>query len=686
MTRSGERVVRSEIVGRSGWVQIDINPDGEHIRVGLQSSEALRTGARKLDTATLEQLRSLEKQIRTAALRRDPVPDDARDALTRLTTQIFTSDVPTDSVLTKTVQSAEGHVLLRIAATEPVLSAFPWEAMRTEDGYLSGSSRFSVVRLPRLGEAANQFDIEVDGQLRVLLLAPAQLTGAAADALRTALAPAGQRGEVELLPPVIDIESAADPVKCFHDRLKETGAHRPHVLHFIGHGDAAPGQVPRLQIGGDTWFDVEQLARHVQQDFREVRLVVLEACRGAAPGVFASAAERLCRAGVEAVLAFLWAVEEDFAQAFVTAFYEALTAEGPARGDVVASLEAARGALLPHGAAVFTAVLYLRGEDGRVFDFRKPRGHEKTGGGVSPSGLDIPLARLLAGPFSLVLGGVGSQKEILQVLREELTGRLREEGEADLEDAPWSALADRFVSMFGAENLHQLCQQALREAAQAALERPGERDQPGTALVRALGRRLPAGVHVTLLWEPLLERIAGKSAASQAVYAVQPSIQSVKDPPSVFRRAPGQSRWTVARAPDRVGPDDIAVLRLLGGLMATDTFSSPVLTDDDHLVGVFVSPAFRPAWMNPYLASLRGRRALFVGMRALDWHHRLLLRWLFDRSLPDESVVLLPPSATRAERVAWEERGAGLGGTERAHVVQRSEGELAALLGAETGR
>lgn len=664
---------------KTPWIQIDINPDGDRLRVGLQSSAGQRPGTRGLDGVTRASLAALGLRVQKAAARGEKLADETREALTRLTTELFTTAVVTDKVLPDGLDPAGGRVLLRIAASEPELQAFPWEALRTQDGFLTGSTRLGMVRLPRVGEATNQFDVEVEGALRVLAVAPIQSTQAALGGLRAALGGAIERGEVDWLVPIVDVESAA----AFHERLKQAAVRKPHVLHFMGHGESGSGQMPRLQISDGTWLDIEALARQIQQDFREVRLVVLEACRGAEPGAFASAAEHLCRAGVEAVLAFLWPVDEASAEDFVSAFYAALTGEGAAKGDVVASVEAAREPRLGTSASAFTAVLYLRGEDGRLFDFRKPRTQAAAAAGPALRGLDPPLAQLLAGPFSLVLGSAGSQAEIFLLLREEVTRCLREAGDTALEGVSWSALVDRYVWIFGAENLHQLCQQALREAAQAALEKTGGGGAE-SALVRALGRRLPAGVHVTLLWQPVLERMAARSAGSRAVYTVQPSIRSVKDAPAVFVRDPARGRWSFAKVPERIEPEDVSVLRLLGGVMATDTFSSPVLTDDDHLLGVFVSPAFRPPWMNPYLASLRGRRTLFVGLSALDWHHRLLLRWLFDRSLPDESVVILPPEAERAERLAWEERGAGLGGEGRVYAVQRSEGELARLLESES--
>ncbi|WP_437954052.1 CHAT domain-containing protein [Sorangium sp. So ce296] len=84
----------------------------------------------------------------------------------------------------------------------------------------------------------------------------------------------------------------------------------PHVVHFLGHGTVAPDGRPMLRLadddGEEAWISAGALAQELSASFGEdLRLVVLEACEGAAPGAFGSAAEILARAGANAVVAHL---------------------------------------------------------------------------------------------------------------------------------------------------------------------------------------------------------------------------------------------------------------------------------------------------------------------------------------------------------------------------------------------
>lgn len=68
---------------------------------------------------------------------------------------------------------------------------------------------------------------------------------------------------------------------------------------------------------------MELLAQQLKASLRGLlRLIVLEACEGARPGPFASAAETLVRAGADAV-AHLWPVKADVARACSAELYRA---------------------------------------------------------------------------------------------------------------------------------------------------------------------------------------------------------------------------------------------------------------------------------------------------------------------------------------------------------------------------
>jgi len=46
---------------------------------------------------------------------------------------------------------------------------------------------------------------------------------------------------------------------------------------------------------------------------------------------------------------------------------------------------------------------------------------------------------------------------------------------------------------------------------------------------------------------------------------------------------------------------------------------------------------------------VRGRATLLTGVSILDWRHRMVLRRLYDRSLPGQSLVVLPPDGDPVE-------------------------------------
>src|SRR5262249_21268619 len=144
----------------------------------------------------------------------------------------------------------------------------------------------------------------------------------------------------------------------------------------------------------------------------DLRLIVLEACQGAAPGAFGSAAEIFARAGADAVVAHLWPVRMDTARACSTALYRSLTLATVARGDIGQSVADARRTLLAEGAEAFSPILFLRGRDPVLFDFEGRRVHKP---GPKKAGLTLApaLETLLDSPFTLVLGDLEEDRAAL---------------------------------------------------------------------------------------------------------------------------------------------------------------------------------------------------------------------------------------------------------------------------------
>ena len=148
-----------------------------------------------------------------------------------------------------------------------------------------------------------------------------------------------------------------------------------HVLHFIGHGayDTDTDEGVLAFVGRDGRADnvpATALADLLDEAEPTPRLVVLNSCQSGAGGtidLFSGTAAALAHSGIHAVAAMQFSISDSAAIAFARGFYTAL-AHGRGIDEAVRSgrigiLGIARGTL-----EWVTPVLYLRGEDTRLFD------------------------------------------------------------------------------------------------------------------------------------------------------------------------------------------------------------------------------------------------------------------------------------------------------------------------------
>jgi hypothetical protein len=444
--------------------------------------------------------------------------------------------------------SKDGRLLQRVLLGDRALQAVPWEALcrpdRSEDFW--GSS--GELLLARGVTSESRWEPrDVGGAVRVLAVAPSS-DDSALLSLKQALSEAIESGEVEWIDPIAGPKATK---RLFFDQLRRGTT--PHVLHFLGHGGVDAQNHPTLRLaddedGAEDWIKAEALAQELSASFgKDLRLIVLEACEGAKPGAFGSAAEILARAGADAVVAHLWPVKADVARLCSTAFYGALTAASRELGDVVASLGAARRTLLLTSAEGFSPVVYLRGTGSAIFRFarRKLSPPRAAGAGDPSKGLAPALRSLLERPFSMVLGDRGEDTSKLQA---ELRQFLGENGDKGWEGLSLHALTQRCELRFGQEMLRALFQQALMDA--PGSRPPGPETGPvptDPPLLDALARRLRPGVHITLLWRPALESAIARHHRSA------PSMSF--SPPSRTRpAAPASSSAPPARPPGRWSP------------------------------------------------------------------------------------------------------------------------------------
>jgi AAA-like domain/CHAT domain len=355
------------------WFELEIDRDGEQVRVSGRGSRGERLPSRRMRTdAALEALSAMTRKVAWAAANGLPL-DDATLTLARaLHEDLFRGELR--DVMARLREAAgDGRVLVRLFTGDRTLQAVPWEALcepGTTEGFLGTDPRLCVAR----GAASSEpwQPREIAGKVRVLALAPGSAEGGLR-ALTAALEPSIEAGAVEWLEPIAG--EAVTPRSLF--RHLRSGA-SPHILHFLGHGGLDAQGRPVLRLADEdeeeTWLTAESLARELGASFKgDLRLIVLEACQGASPGALGPAAEILTRAGADAVVAFLWPVKAAVARTCSTELYRTLTGAGQRRGDIGAALAAARRTLLADSAEAFSPVLYLRGSSAVLFSFREAR-------------------------------------------------------------------------------------------------------------------------------------------------------------------------------------------------------------------------------------------------------------------------------------------------------------------------
>ncbi|WNG54658.1 CHAT domain-containing protein [Archangium gephyra] len=657
------------------WVEINVERVGTQLQAKALGSRGEETYPHTLSPALdAELLSQFTRQVREAAARARPLGASLQQAQT-IHRALFKEEV--QEVMLRLREAADGEqLLLRLMLhRDGALQEFPWEALCEPDstlGFLGNSPDVLVARGVSSKEPLQPR--EVRGAVRVLAIAPSDeeaLTG-----LRVALEESINAGEIEWLEPLL---GPGARLAYLFDRLKREPI--PHIIHFIGHGGVNSKGAPILRFadedGEESWLEVELLAQQLKEGCSKfLRLLVLDACEGARPGVLASAAEWLTRSGADAVVAHLWPVKADIARACSRAFYRSLTGAAWQRGDVALSLNQARRAVLGSfggSAEAFSPVLYLRGHDSILFDFKSrkllpPPSPSTHSTHAAPDARAPALYRLLEEPFTLVLGDRWKDE---RAMLDGFRGRLRHALTQKVGSLPaglsMSALTQQYALRFGEEDLDLEFQQVFGDAAAAH------------PLVGALARKLVPGFHITLLRVPLLELALADQQPERTLYIIQPTGTVEGGRATMLKREGGARYW---EKPDKLPGSfdltrEIVVLRHYCGYLPPHLFMRPLITEDNYLMGINELEAMLPLELaDTLMGELNVRPALLMGLSMLTWHHRMLLYRLFGkRPLPSGSLVILEPG--EEERELWE-RGRILPARAGVQVLELSARELAA--------
>jgi nucleoid-associated protein YgaU len=268
-------------------------------------------------------------------------------------------------------QRGEGLRVVIDTTDAPELARLPWEFVYipAKDDFLFSDRMKPVVRWLEVDEPLPTLRVEPPLRLLIAIASPAGQPGLEVGAelaqLDTALEELAAAGGVRT-------------VRLAHTTLERLDEallrERPHVLHFIGHGDfdgdegaivleSEPPVIAPDPISG------RRLAVLLRNHLATLRLVYLNSCVGAAAShidPFAGVAQSLIRRGVPAVIAMQFPVPDAAAIALARHFYRYLAAGQP----VDAALTSARAFMVARGYEVEwgAPALYMRSPDGRLFD------------------------------------------------------------------------------------------------------------------------------------------------------------------------------------------------------------------------------------------------------------------------------------------------------------------------------
>ncbi|MBM4422023.1 MAG: CHAT domain-containing protein [Chloroflexi bacterium] len=328
----------------------------------------------QLDVSGAEMAAKLE------AVANDEIEGDELTAFGRLlAANLLTGQV--EDLFNKIVGAVQSQpkngVRIRLRINAPELNVLPWEFLQTEAAVdpLGISARTVVTRYIEMNELVRE--VEAPQPLRMLGIIP-QGSGLNVEsekaALEKAVSELGDELKVTWLEGIVT-----------RDRIRGTlGEAEYHLVHFIGHGhmDSKKASLLLNDDGGD---DYPILAESFAGFFRDssVRLVVLNACRGAARSsadAMVGVAPQAVRIGVPAVVAMQWDIGDRVAQQFAKSFYRSLCI-GPEAGEVDTAVTKGRAVLYDdwRGTKAFaTPVLFLRAEDGRLWKGGEKEDDEDT--------------------------------------------------------------------------------------------------------------------------------------------------------------------------------------------------------------------------------------------------------------------------------------------------------------------
>jgi len=305
-----------------------------------------------------------------------PEAEAARTFGRQLAEAMFTGDVGVAWHRSKDVADQEGKGLrLRLRLTDAAhLAEVPWEYLVVPNSgdHLVLSTWTPLVRYLDLPRAPRPLTVEPPLRMLAMVSSPNDYPALDTDLewskLDESLGPLEDEGMVE----VTRLENATLRELQRLLRRKEY-----HVFHFIGHGGFDEKASDGVLVLEDENGRSRQVTGHelgtILTDARSIRLAVLNSCEGARAGgadPFGGTAPTLVTGGIPAVVAMQFEITDRAAIVFAHELYAAVSDGFP----IDAAVGEARRAIFGVGNDTewATPVLYMRTDDGSLFEFATP--------------------------------------------------------------------------------------------------------------------------------------------------------------------------------------------------------------------------------------------------------------------------------------------------------------------------
>jgi hypothetical protein len=362
----------SDFIVRIGPPQQGTHRVSARFRGGDESGDfTVPLTPREIAEATWLGLGSRRRDIRPAAGRPGLRPREVGD---RLFAALFSG--PVGDFFKRSLEESAGDLGLRLRIEVDTAGTtsldLPWELLRwTDRGEFLALSRWSpIVRSPVVPRSIPRRQRQrIEPPLRILAAMANPASSAELDLTSEWAALQKACGAISN----VELERVQDATPAgIGSALR--GSQPFHVLHFMGHGrfDAETGD-GGLMLAEDREPTRGASLAQILHDFPSLRLAVLNACHtarstsGKGFDPFAGAAMALVRNGLRAVVGMQAPISDDAAICFSGAFYTALAHGEP----IDTAMSEARKAVYEidtEGSEWATPVLFLRGQNGRLFD------------------------------------------------------------------------------------------------------------------------------------------------------------------------------------------------------------------------------------------------------------------------------------------------------------------------------